>query len=204
MWTLPKTTKGLICITGKMGSGKTTAINYLEELGYKTFKMDDYIKEIYQNGQIGYKLIKENFGSDFINNISVDRKKLRDFIFENKVNKDKLDKVMLPIMLQKLIDLDKISKKNKEVIFVELGIYIFFEKYFEKYFSKKIGVVKKSNFFSINLFENDSKYIEFSTKPVGNSQSTNKTIYIYVDYLVDNIGELENFKKNIKNLLQFL
>ena len=43
----------LICVTGKMGSGKTTFLNFIANQGYKVFEADAYIREIYKKDCIG-------------------------------------------------------------------------------------------------------------------------------------------------------
>lgn len=122
----------LVCITGKMGSGKTTAINNLKENGYNVFIFDDYIKEIYKKNGIGYKKIIKYFGKDFVNEYEVDRNKLLKFILSSSEEKNKLDNIMIPIIINKIKNFPIDS-----LIFVELGIYIYILILFLLSFSKK-------------------------------------------------------------------
>lgn len=48
-----------IAITGKIGSGKSTALNFFKKLGYFTLSSDQIIKEIYDNHSMRRKLLKK-------------------------------------------------------------------------------------------------------------------------------------------------
>ncbi|MDE5545614.1 MAG: hypothetical protein K2I76_03290, partial [Malacoplasma sp.] len=44
----------LICITGFMGSGKSTFTIFLKELGFNVFIVDDFIHGIYNKNPVSY------------------------------------------------------------------------------------------------------------------------------------------------------
>ncbi len=79
-----------ILITGKPNTGKTKLINYLDTKGIKTFKMDDYIHEIYQVNRIGYNIIKKYFGDGFVNQHEVNREYLREMVLNDHIAMQKL------------------------------------------------------------------------------------------------------------------
>lgn len=87
-----------ICITGKVGSGKTTAIEYLSSLGYTTYIADEYVHSIYKVGAIGYKKIAKSFGKEYVNEVEVDRKKLGKLVFSNPIALEKLNKLLCPLI----------------------------------------------------------------------------------------------------------
>lgn len=124
--------KKIICITGDIGSGKTTLLEHLAKQGYFTFNMDNYIHDIYVKGQIGYQAILKNFGKQFVNNEAVDRNKLKEIINQDNRNLQKLNKIMFPIIQQKIRELDK----RNEQCFIELGICFFYPQVFLKFFNK--------------------------------------------------------------------
>lgn len=188
----------LICITGFMGCGKTTATLFYNSLGYKTFIMDDYIHEIYNVGQIGYEIIKENFGFDYLDEFSVNRTKLRELIKKDKLSKIKLNKLMLDVMLKKIEELYFLDEK----IIVELGIYIYNQEVFFKYFNKII-LIQSNREDIIDNFKEFHNGIKFSTKDVENNNNVDFNGIIYVDFIVDNNNNLSFFEKNLKKLLNF-
>ena len=131
----------LICITGKIGCGKSTILKQYKRLGYKTLEMDKYIHSIYKSNKIGYKLIKEKFGQKYVNDKEVNRKKLGQLVFKSKKQLDKLNAITLPLIKNKILSF----KKLKGIIFIELGIYTKHAKYFSNCFDLIILVKGKQD-----------------------------------------------------------
>lgn len=129
----------LICVTGQIGSGKTSVLEEFKKLRFKTFEMDKYIHEIYKKNKIGYQLIKKNFGDSYVNDIEVDRKKLGQLVFNNKKKLDKLNAITIPLIRQKTSEL----KQKNDLIFVELGIFLKYKEQFQNLFDYVILVKGK-------------------------------------------------------------
>ena len=104
----------LICITGQIGSGKTSLLNEFKSLDFKTFEMDKYIHEIYKKNKIGYQLIKKNFGDSYVNEIEVDRKKLGQLVFNDNKKLNKLNSLTIPLIRQKILELKNINEHINE------------------------------------------------------------------------------------------
>ena len=102
--------------------------------------MDKYIHEIYKKNKIGYQLIKKNFGDSYVNEIEVDRKKLGQLVFNDNKKLNKLNSLTIPLIRQKILELKNIN----EHIFVELGIYLKYEKIFNDLFDRIILIKGKS------------------------------------------------------------
>lgn len=183
--------KKTICITGKIGSGKTEASKILIKNGYDVLIMDEYVHEIYKFNKIGYKQIKKHFGQQFVNESEVDRKKLGKLVFSDKKSLDKLNKIMIPIMKKKI----ESFIKNKSLSFVELGIYLDHEKEFSKYFDK-VFLIKREEKKQIK-----SMVGKFPTISVGNLKKIGK-INQYNRYLiVENYSTKKNLEKSILKLI---
>lgn len=133
----------LVCLTGKTGSGKSTVLNQINNLGYKTYEMDKYIHYIYQVNQPGYELIKSYFGEIYVNGNEVDRKKLGQLVFNHKEKLIKLNELMLPLIRNEIIRI-KNTSNTKEIIFIELAIFLNHEEYFKNLFDQIVLVVGKS------------------------------------------------------------
>ncbi|MDE7075298.1 MAG: dephospho-CoA kinase, partial [Malacoplasma sp.] len=150
----------LICITGFMGSGKSTFVKFLQDLGFNVFVTDEFVHKLYKKNEKGYELIKKYFGSDFTNDIEVDRKKLKELILNDSNQKTLLEKIMNKIIYDEINEL----KRKKELIFVELGTYLFFEDYFKNLFNKVVVVKTNNKNYKNNYFKNFSNIEKFSTK----------------------------------------
>ena len=102
----------LVCITGKIGSGKSTVTNLYKKIGYKTLEMDKYIHSIYKANKIGYQKIKNKFGAKYVNDKEVDRKQLGQLVFKNKKELDRLNAITLPLIKDKILSL----QNQKEIV----------------------------------------------------------------------------------------
>ncbi|MDR3330189.1 MAG: dephospho-CoA kinase [Mycoplasmataceae bacterium] len=187
----------LVCVTGAIGSGKTTAIKIIRQQGFQTFVMDDYIHKIYQKNQIGYKLIAKHFGKSYLTPIEVNRKALGQLVFSKPNALRKLDQLMIPLMraqLQALLD-------QNNLCYVELGIYFLHESKFKKYFSKIIFIDAKTALKNTNLEKKMAHIEKFPTKIVGNSKLSIKTSKNNRLFVVENHKNLNYFKKHLINIL---
>lgn len=129
----------IVCLTGKIGSGKTTSLEHIKSLHIPTFEMDKYIHDIYKVNCAGYNLIKRTFGSEYVNEFEVNRKKLGTLVFNNPKKLDQLNSLMLPIMRSKILELKEQYKDS--LIVVELAIYINHELYFNNIFDYIIQLI---------------------------------------------------------------
>lgn len=55
-----------IIITGAMGSGKSSALSLLQEMGYPVFSADKCVADLYRPGHDGWRIIRNRFGSRFV------------------------------------------------------------------------------------------------------------------------------------------
>ena len=182
----------LICITGLTGSGKTTALEYIKSKSLNVFEVDNYVHSIYRKDEKGYALIKENFGSEYINEKEVNRQKLGQLVFNDKNQLNKLNNLMLPLIKEKLLEL----KKEDKTIFVELAIFLNHSDYFKNIFDQVIIIkgkedVQKQKISNLKWFDSSKQVIN----PIDNASNSN---YI----IVENYGSIDNLKHKIDELLK--
>jgi dephospho-CoA kinase len=188
----------LVCITGEIGSGKSTALNIIKANGYATFSMDEYVHHIYKHNQIGYRLIKQHFGKEYVDKTEVNRKKLGKLVFASPNDFKKLNKLMIPLIQQQL---EKLSRKAS-LLFVELGILIHQEKSFSKYFNKIIYIKAKKELIYKNLRKKIPYLTKLPTMFVGKLNYSTKTKQKSKYIVVGNHQNLKNFTTNILKILQ--
>lgn len=187
----------LVCVTGEIGSGKSTALKIIKSCGYCTFEMDDYIHHIYKKNNIGYQLIKQHFGSDYVSQVAVNRKKLGKLVFSNPAELKKLNKLMIPLMQEKLA---KKSEKST-LLFVAMGIFMYQKTAFTRYFNTVILIDTKKSLKNKNFRKKMSYLRKFPTSLVGKSKYHTKTKNS-PKYIV--VGNHENLKKFRAKILKIL
>lgn len=91
-----------IIIVGKSGSGKTTLLNQLQKLGFIVLFCDDIVNELYQKDNKGYDVINNVFGSKYINDKEVDKKKLSKSLNNNEFNIKDINDNIHPLVVEEI------------------------------------------------------------------------------------------------------
>ena len=127
-----------VAITGKIGTGKTTLCNLLKKEGFQVFESDNEVSKLLERKDIKNKVC--NLFSKKINllldeNDNLNKSVLGDFLFSNKTELKKIEKILYPLLE---IEKEKFTKKNlaKKIIFFDIPLL--FEKKLHKDFDKII------------------------------------------------------------------
>ena len=86
----------LVGLTGGIGSGKSTVINYFKELGITCYQADDEAKKLMNSDKGLIKKIKNSFGDSVYINSKLDRKKLSAIVFTDKQKLELLNSIVHP------------------------------------------------------------------------------------------------------------
>ena len=92
-----------IGLTGGIGCGKTTVCNLFEELGINIIDTDIIAREIVQPDEIAHQEIIAAFGSNILTeNREIDRKKLREIVFDQPEKLQQLEKITHPRIISSM------------------------------------------------------------------------------------------------------
>lgn len=129
--------KVLVGITGGIGSGKSEVCRYLSKKGFKVIFADLMAKDLYKkNKPLANKVIKA-FGKDILNYQGViSLTKLREIVFANKKNFNKINELVHPIVINELMKHIKTLKQR--IIIIESALV--FDTTFYKYLDYVIMV----------------------------------------------------------------
>ena len=83
----------IVGLTGGIASGKSFIVGYLKKQKIPTHESDKFVKELYKKPSLSFIkfLIKEGFG-EAIKNKNINKRKIRNIIFQNHPKKKKLEK----------------------------------------------------------------------------------------------------------------
>ncbi len=84
----------VIGLTGGIASGKTTVANYIREQGINVFDADEMSKQVVAPGTAGFQEVVAIFGDEYLKDGALDRKKIADLVFRNKVKLQQLERVI--------------------------------------------------------------------------------------------------------------
>ncbi|MFA6013811.1 MAG: dephospho-CoA kinase [Gallionellaceae bacterium] len=92
----------LIGLTGGIGSGKTTVSNMFAELGARIIDTDEISKQLTQAEGVAISAIRDTFGAEYIDKTgALDRPKMRQLVFSNTNEKQRLEAILHPLILNK-------------------------------------------------------------------------------------------------------
>ncbi len=122
-----------IGLTGGIASGKSTITNFINRnKKIPILDADNLSRELIKPNTIGYKKILENFGNEIIDKYSsekqINRKLLKKIIFRDEKNRQWINKLLHPLIKEKMIKECNQYKDNKVILLV---VPLLFEAKFE-------------------------------------------------------------------------
>ena len=186
-------------ITGGIGSGKSTASNFLKEAGATVFNADQEAKKHLKHTKILQNRIIDAFGQKVVEKNKLSIKKLAKVAFENKIDQKILNGLMWPevfMLVEKSMN-ESLSKGNK--LFV-VDAAMIFEANFEHMFDSTLLILTRK---SIRL-ERALKRKNLHLEQIQNRMSlqmaeTEKKRK--ADYIINNDGTEQNFERKMKEFL---
>lgn len=106
----------VVAVIGEIGSGKSSVIKIIEQLGYRVIISDD-INKILLNNLNYRRLLKELFPYCFSEE-SLDKNKLRNIIANSKEEREKLNELAHPIIMGTI---NRKIEEMDDVVFVEIS-----------------------------------------------------------------------------------
>lgn len=187
----------LVCITGISGVGKTTILNELLKKGYQVEFLDSIIHESYLFNNEGYKIIKKNFGSEFINQREVDRKKLGNLVFNNSEQLENLNNLVEPLIIKAILKLKKRSEKNNMIIVEAAALLNNYDKY-APFFDKIILIKAPKKLIEANLKVKFRHLGDSFKNPIKLLKNLN------FDFIINNNGSIQKACKSLENYLNIV
>jgi len=123
-----------IGLTGGIASGKTTITNYIKKhKNIPILDADNLSRELIKPNTYGYKQILNYFGNKIIDNEknserAINRKLLKKIIFKHSESKQWIEKLLHPLIKEKMIEECSKYKNNQTIVLV---IPLLFEAKFE-------------------------------------------------------------------------
>lgn len=189
----------LVAITGGIGSGKTTLSNLIKAKGYKVFSCDEICAEIYKKRGF-LKRLKKIFPNAVEGRVflSANKKVIREQTFNNEENLKKLNALLHPIIMKKLM---ASLGKQKGIVFGEVPLL--FEGGFEDLFDEVIVVIREKTD-KIESVKNRSGLTDTEIEEVMNAQidydSTDFSKYI----VIKNDGDVSILNEKAKAVISSL
>ena len=120
--------KYVIGLTGNIGSGKTTVLRMLEQLGAGAIDADALVHEVMRKGTPVWQAIVESFGEEVLTaGGEIDRKKLGSLVFNDHEALKRLEKIVHPAADERFREIVQHSEQTviavEAIKIIESGIY---------------------------------------------------------------------------------
>ncbi|MDM1299895.1 dephospho-CoA kinase [Empedobacter falsenii] len=180
-------------ITGGIGSGKSTAAKFFEELGIPVYNSDTRAKTIQnENSEVKVKIIAA-FGEEAYNENGLNKPFISKQVFQNNEKLKLLNSIVHPAVFQDFEDWKKAQKSDivmkEAAILIESGSY--------KDCDVVISVVVDIETRIARTIERDGLSREEILARINNQISDEERI-AKSDFIIDNNGDLAHLKNEVK------
>ena len=186
----------IIGLTGGIGSGKSAAGIEFEKLGITVIDADEIAQKASLKNSKAYKEIVEYFGASILDNSqNIDRRKLRNIVFNNDEQKKKLEQILHPAIREDISFAISNSKSPYTIIMVPL-IYETNSK--DNY--NRILVIDCDEDIQISRAVSRDGASEEDIKKIINSQATKQERLSIADDVINNNSSIEKLSEKVSHL----
>jgi len=186
----------LIGITGSIGCGKTTLAKIAQGLGYGVYYVDATTRRLYYRKDF-INIIEQNFDG-VVNDGKVDRKILRNLVFNDNKQLKKLEALIHPFLKENLKKVIRNNIDTADIFFVDVAIL--FEMGWDKYFDLIILADVDYEIQKKRVMERDNISGDDFDK-INNIQMDNKKKADLVDVIIDTGKPLNLLKDELSNIV---
>ncbi len=192
-----------IGLTGGIASGKTFITNYIRKhKNIPILDADNLSRELMKPNTYGYKKILDYFGNKIIDNKNnservINRKLLRKIVFKHSESKEWIEKLLHPLIKEKMIEECCQYKNNQTIVLV---IPLLFEAKFED-ICTEIWLVKCPKELQRKRLITRDKISEREARESINLQLSFEEKRKFSDIILDNSDDQNKWIKTIKELL---
>ena len=197
-----KSNQRRIGLTGGIASGKSTITDYIKtNKKIPILDADNLSRELIKPNTIGYKKILENFGNQIIDKYSsekqINRKLLKKIIFRDEKNREWINKLLHPLIKEKMIKGCNQYKDNKVILLV---VPLLFEAKFED-LCTEIWLVKCTEEEQIKRLIKRDKISKQEASTIIKLQMNFEAKTKFSDVILDNSDKTKQWINKIKELI---
>lgn len=188
----------LIGLTGMSGAGKSTVAAWFEKRGFRLIDCDALVHSLYEDSRYAV-LVEEAFGKNYIQNGSVDRKKLGALVFSDKNALKKLNETVSPFIMNAVTA--RIRAAKQEDIATVLDAPLLFEYGLEKFCDITVGVTTDVETAVKRLSARDGRS-ETEIRSRLASQHNIAFFREHCDHILENNGDLPMLARNFEDMME--
>jgi len=191
----------ILGLTGGIASGKSTILNEFKKLGAEIIDSDKIAHEIIIKNKTCYEKIVNNFGRKILNHKNqIDRKKLGKVVFSDVKKRKLLEKIIHPIILNKIKNKIKcLYKKLTTNSIIVIDLPLLFEAGLQKMVDKILVVWVPQKIQINRLMKRDKLSYNSALKRIKSQIPLEKKLKL-ADYVIDNTKKYSEIKRQVYNI----
>jgi len=182
-----------IVLTGSIATGKSTAVMFLEQLGFDVIDADSIAHQIL-NEQ--HQEIESLFGEHIVQNKEVNRKALGAIVFKDAAKRKRLENLLHPLIYEHIEKLAEVLDKEKKPYLVDIPL--FFET--NRYPIKKSLVIYTPQALQLKRLKLRDGHSEIEARRRMDTQISIDEKCKKADYVIDNSGTLAQLERECKRV----
>ena len=182
----------IIGITGGVGAGKSTVLDYLRERFHAyVIQADQVGHQVMEPGEICYSQVIALFGEHILKkDKTIDRKAVSDVVFGNEEKLKKLNGIIHPAVRQSVLEEIQLQKEKKTaIVVVEAALLL--EEHYEK-FCDKVWYVHTDREIRISRLMENRGYSREKSESIISSQAPDEYFAKHADYIIRNNGDIKD------------
>ena len=187
----------IIGLTGSIASGKSTVSRILSQCGAPIVDADIIARAVAERGEVGWQKIVETFGEGVLQeNGELDRGKVGEMIFRDASKRAELDRIMHPIILERMeAEVDMYEAKGEQIVILDVPLLL------ELGWQDKVSAVwlvavspdtQKRRLMARNSLTEEQAAVRIA------SQMSIEEKRRYADVIINNDGTLEETEETVR------
>ena len=188
-------------LTGGIGSGKTSVSNVFEKLGTPVIDTDVIARELVDNNEDILQQIADTFGPDILtHNGGLDRKKLAQIVFNDKQNKQSLEKILHPeIKAEVSRQINILSIRRKPPAYIIIVVPLLIESNYQDIIDRILVVIADQAVRIARVQKRDNRSLS-EVEAIINNQVDDSTRLAEADDIIENNSNINTIEEKVKDL----
>lgn len=186
-----------IAVTGGIGSGKSTAVDIIKDLGYPVYSCDQITAELYENQKVlkGLKNLFPTAIKGFFK-LKADKKEISKIVFNDLDKRKELNDFLMPLILDALF-----NNLNKENGLVFAEVPLLYETNLQNEFDQVFVITRDMNTRIDSVMKRSNLTKEQVVSRI-NAQFDYENFTATSEIVITNDGDIENLKAQILNAVE--
>lgn len=188
----------IVGITGQTGAGKTTACEYFVGRGFGIINCDKVSREVTTIDSECLNLLVEEFSSSILNqDKTLNRRALGQLVFSNKQKLERLNQIMHPAIMKRVLELVDDLEKSFSIILLDAPTL--FESGADKLCDKIIAIVSSEKKSVARIIMRDNINEDMAVKRLS-SQYDRAFFIANSNYIIENDSSKLSFQKKLNEV----